>query len=347
MKYRTIARTDLNVSKICLGTMNWGTFNTEAEAHEQLDYALSHGVNFIDTAEMYPVPPDPKLQGTTETWIGNWIEKRGKRDDFYLASKVSGRGREMGTRPGPSKLSREQILTAIDGTLARLKTDYLDLYQVHFPDRATNCFGKRGFEMIEDVADVVSIEETLGTLDELVRVGKVRYIGVSNETPWGVSEYLRLAHEKGWARIITTQNQYSLLNRTYEVGLSEFALRAGVELLAYSPLSKSVLSGKYIGGVIPPDSRFAYSMRDFDRYNPEHAQPAIEAYCKLAKDNDMTPASLALAFVNSRPFLAANIIGAKTMQQLDEDISSIEIQLSEDILTAITQIYKTMPDPHA
>lgn len=346
MEYRTIANTNLKVSKICLGTMNWGTFNTEPQAHEQLDYALSRGVNFIDTAEMYPVPPDSKLQGTTENWIGNWIEKRAKRDDFYLASKVTGRGREMGTRPGPSKLSREQILTAIDGTLARLKTDYLDLYQVHFPDRAANCFGRRGFEIVADAADVVSIEETLGTLNELVVAGKVRHIGVSNETPWGVAEYLRLAREKGWARIVTIQNQYSLLNRTYEIGLSEFALREGVELLAYSPLSKSVLSGKYLGGVIPPDSRFAYSMRDFDRYNPEHAQPAIEAYCNLAKESGMTPATLALAFINSRPFLAANIIGAKTMAQLDEDISSIDVTLSDDILTEIANIYRAMPDPH-
>lgn len=347
MEYRTITNTDLKVSKICLGTMNWGTFNTEVEAHEQLDYALSRGVNFIDTAEMYPVPPEPRLQGTTETWIGNWIGKRGKRDDFYLASKVSGRGREMGTRPGPSKLSREQILTAIDGSLTRLKTDYLDLYQVHFPDRATNIWGKRGFEAIEDAADVVLIEETLDALNELVVAGKVRHIGVSNETPWGVSEYVRLAREKGWARIVTIQNQYSLLNRTYEVGLSEFALREGVELLAYSPLSKSVLSGKYIGGVIPPDSRFAYSMRDFDRYNPDNAQPAIEAYCTLAKEQGMTPATLALAFVNSRSFLAANIIGAKTMSQLEEDINSIEVQLSNDVFEAVANIYKTMPDPHA
>lgn len=347
MKYHTIKNTDLKVSKICLGTMNWGQFNTKEEAHEQLDYALAHEVNFIDTAEMYPVPPDPKLQGTTETWIGEWIEKRGKRDDFILASKVSGRGREMGTRQGPTKLSREQILTAIDGTLSRLKTDYLDLYQVHFPDRKANTFGIRGFEEINDAEDVVTIEETLETLTELVKVGKVRYVGISNETPWGVYEYLRLHREKGLARIVTIQNQYSLLNRTFEIGLSEFALREGLELLAYSPLSKGVLSGKYLGGVIPEGSRFAYAKRDIERYNPEHAQPAIQAYAVLAKKYDLTLATMSLAFVNSRKFLAANIIGARTMEQLEENINSINVELPAELLAEIDHIYQTMPDPHA
>lgn len=325
--------------------MNIGTYNTEEEGHEQLDFALSEGVNFIDTAEMYPVPPTPELQGKTEAYIGNWIEKRGKRDDFILASKVIGRGREMRTRMSPSKLSREQILAAVNGSLERLKTDYLDLYQVHFPDRATNIWGKRGFEAIEDAEDVVDIAETLETLDEIVKAGKVRYVGVSNETPWGVSRYLNLAEKNDWPRIATIQNQYSLLNRTFEVGLSEFSMREGVELLAYSPLNKSVLAGKYLGGVIPEGSRFAYSKRDFDRYNPEHAQPAIEKYKALAEANGMSLVELSLAFVNSRSFLASNIIGATTIEQLKEDIGSIDVTLSEDVMAAIAEIYLEHPDP--
>jgi len=347
MEYRTIANTDLKVSKICLGTMNMGTYNTEAEGHEQLDYALSEGVNFVDTAEMYPVPPTPEKQGDTETYIGNWIEKRGKRDDFYLASKVAGRGREMKTRKGPSNLSRGHILEAIDGSLERLKTDYLDLYQVHFPDRATNTntWGKRGFTEISDVEDVVQIEETLEALNEVVKAGKVRHIGVSNETPWGLHRYLHLAEKNDWTRIVTIQNQYSILNRTFEIGHSEFAFRDGVELLAYSPLNKSVLSGKYLGGVIPKGSRFDFSLRDFDRYNPKHAEPVIEKYAALAKENDMSLVELSLGFVNSRPFLASNIIGATNLVQLKEDIGSINVELSEDVLKAIADIYLVNPDP--
>lgn len=322
-----------------------GTYNTEEEGHEQLDYALAEGVNFIDTAEFYPIPPDLETQGTTETWIGNWINKRGKRDDFYLASKIMGAGRPMRTRESNGTYTRKEIMDAIDGSLTRLQTDYLDLYQVHFPDRDMNCNGKRGVETISDPEHAASIEETLGALDELVKAGKVRYIGVSNESPWGVAEYLRLSREKGWARIATIQNQYDLTNRTFEIGLSEFSLREGVELLAYSPLGKSVLTGKYRGGVIPKGSRFDYSLRDFDRYNPEHAQPAIEAYCKLAEDNGMHPAELALAFVNTRPFLASTIIGATTMEQLKMDINSVNIELSDDILEEIKGIYTRMPDP--
>jgi len=345
MEYRTISSTDLKVSKICLGTMNWGQFNTEAEAHEQMDYALEQGVNFLDTAEMYPVPPDPKLQGTTERYIGNWFKKTGRRSAVILATKAS-LGDAITSRSNGLNYSRQSVLDAIDGSLARLQVEYLDLYQIHRPARATNFFGPRGYTGFENPADG-GIEETLETLTELVKVGKVRYVGVSNETPWGISEYLRLAREKGLARIVTTQNQYSLINRTYEIGLSEFAMREKVELLAYSPLSKGVLSGKYLGGVIPPDSRFAFSLRDADRYNPIQAQPAIAAYSDLAKENGMTPAEMALAFVNSRPFLAANIIGARTMAQLKEDINTINIKLDDEVMAKIAKIYALMPDPHA
>jgi aryl-alcohol dehydrogenase-like predicted oxidoreductase len=346
MEYRTITNTDLKVSKICLGTMNMGTYNTEAEGHEQLDYALSEGVNFIDTAEYYPIPPTLEKQGDTETYIGNWIKKREKRDDFYLTSKVSsGVDREMRTRKSSGSLNRQEIRDAIDGSLERLKTDYIDLYQVHFPNRDTNIMGRRGVGEINDSQGIASIEETLETLNEIVKAGKVRYIGVSNETPWGLYRYLHLAEKNNWARIVTIQNQYSILNRTFEIGLSEFALREGVELLAYSPLNKSVLSGKYIGGVIPEGSRFAYSLRDFDRYNPEHAQVAIEKYASLAKENNMSLVELSLAFVNSRPFLASNIIGATNLEQLKEDIGSINITLGADVMSAIADIYRENPDP--
>lgn len=345
MEYRTITNTDLKVSKICLGTMNMGQFNTEEESHEQLDCALSAGVNFIDTAEMYPVPPDPKLQGTTETYIGNWFKKTGKRNEVILASKAS-LGPAISCRDNGDSYSRQSVLDAIEGSLTRLGVDCIDLYQIHRPVRETNFFGPRGYTGDENPGDG-GIEETLTILTELVKEGKIRYIGVSNETAWGVHEYLRLSKEKGLARIVTIQNQYSLLNRTFEVGLSEFAMREGVELLAYSPLSKGVLSGKYIGGVIPKGSRFDFALRDFDRYNPEHAQPAIEAYAKLAKENDMEPAELALAFVNSRKFLASNIIGAHTMEQLKMDINSIDIALSDQVLDEIQRLYTVMPDPCA
>lgn len=322
-----------------------GTFNTEEEGHEQLDYALAEGVNFIDTAEYYPIPPEIDKQGNTEIYIGNWIEKRGKRDDFYLTSKVQGDGRPLKTRTGPARLNKKQVLEAIDGSLLRLKTDYVDLYQIHIPDRDSNFMGKRGVESINDGEEGAPIEETLEALNEIVKAGKARYIGVSNESAWGVHRYLELAKEHGWPRIVTIQNQYSLLNRTFEIGLSEFALREGVELLAYSPLNKSVLSGKYLGGVIPENSRFGYSMRDYERYNPEHAQPVIEKYKALAEANDMTLVELSLAFVNSRPFLASNIIGATNLEQLKEDIGSIDIELSDDVMEEIKKIYTEHPDP--
>jgi aryl-alcohol dehydrogenase-like predicted oxidoreductase len=237
------------------------------------------------------------------------------------------------------------VIGAIEGSLERLQVEHIDLYQIHRPARKANFHGPRGYTGYEDPDDG-SIEETLETLTELVKEGKVRYIGVSNETPWGVAEYLRLSREKGLERIVTNQTQYSLLNRTFEIGLSEFAMREKVELLAYSPLSKGSLTGKYLGGVVPPDSRFAFSTRDMDRYNPEQAQPAIEAYVELAKRYGLDPAQMALAFVNSRPFLAANIIGARTAEQLETDIASIDLKLSDEVLEGIHDIYTRMPDPH-
>lgn len=353
MEYRNIPGTDLQVSKICLGSMNWGQQNAEADGHEQLDYAMTQGVNFIDTAEMYPIPPDPTKQGTTEQYIGTWLKKRvvggsGKRDELVIASKVSGlfQSAFIRTRDASAGLTRANILKAIDGTLERLQIDHVDIYQVHVPDRTTNYFGVRGVEALKDET-VPSIEETLGALGEVVKSGKVRYIGVSNETPWGVMEYLRLAREKGLPRIATIQNQYDLTNRTFEIGLSEICLREGVGLLAYSPLGGGALSGKYLGGAKPPKARHTLFERNRERYNGAHVQGGIQAYVDLAKKHGLDPAQMALAFVNARSFVAANIIGCTSMEQLKADIASIDIELSPEVMADIAALYKAIPDPHA
>jgi aryl-alcohol dehydrogenase-like predicted oxidoreductase len=349
MEMRTIPHTDVRVSKICLGSMNWGQQNTEAEAHEQLDYATTHGINFIDTAEIYPIPPDPQKQGTTERYIGTWLKKRGKRDDLVIASKV-GASNAIRTRPLPKNgrtiYNRENILAAIDGTLERLQTDHIDIYQVHWPERTTNFFGPRGFEnVIEE--DPTPIEETLEALAEVVKSGKTRYIGVSNETPWGLNEYLRLAREKGLPHIVTIQNQYDLTNRTFEIGLSEICLREGVGLLPYSPLGGGALSGKYLGGAMPPKARHTLYDRNRERYNGAHVQAGIQAYVDIAKKHGLDPAQMALAFVNDRPFVTANIIGCTTMEQLKTDIGSADLKLSAEVMADIAETYKFMPDPHA
>ncbi len=348
MQKRTIGSSDLSVSTICLGSMTWGNQNSEADAHEQLDFALSQGINFVDTAEMYPVPIKRELQGMTETFIGSWIEKRGKRDDIILASKVASKNQSasIGTRDGTPGLTRESIRAALDGSLSRLQTDYLDLYQVHVPDRSTNNFGKRAY-IHQPEEDGASIEETLETLTELVKEGKVRHVGVSNESPWGAAEYLRLSREKGLSRIVSIQNQYSLMNRTFEIGLSEFVFRENIGLLAYSPLSMAVLTGKYLRDVRPEGSRFTIlgSEKHQARYNPPHAQLPIEKYVGLAKEKGIDPAQMAIAFVLSRPFVASAIIGATTMEQLKINIGAGDVTLDSDTLERIDAIYKEYPDP--
>ena len=345
MEFRRIPRTDLDVSAICLGSMNWGQQNTESDAHEQLDYAVSQGINFIDTAEMYPVPPEKEKQGLTESYIGSWLKKRGKRDDLIIASKVSGPSTLVGTRSNAERLDRAGIRDAINGTLERLGLECIELYQVHWPQRRSNYFGTRGFEGPPS-PDEISIEETLEALnEEVVKPGKALYLGVSNETAWGVHEYLRRSSEKDLPRIVSIQNQYSLTNRTYEIGLSEMALREEIALLVYSPLSKGVLTAKYLDGAQPVGARFTLNQRDRQRYDPPHAQEAIRRYAELANEHSLTPAQLALAFVNSRPFVTSNIIGATSLEQLKEDIASIDIKLSQGVLDDITAIYREIPDP--
>lgn len=345
MQSKKLGTSDLEVPIITLGTMNWGQQNTEAEAHEQLIYAVEErGLTFIDTAEMYPVPPEREKQGLTETYIGTWLHKRGKRDDLTIASKIAV-GKEIGTRDtGPTpRYDRKSIRDAIEGSLTRLQTDYLDLYQVHFPERKTNFFGVRGYE--HDEADSSTpIEETLDALGELVREGKVRYIGVSNETPWGLSEYLRIAKEKNLPRVVSIQNQYSLLNRTYEIGLAEMAIKENVGLLVYSALNMGVLSGKYLDGAKPAGARFTVTERNVARYNPPEAQAAIKKYVELARSYNLDPSQMALAFAISRNFVTSTIIGATSVEQLKADIDSADVHLSDEVLSEIEKIHTEFPD---
>lgn len=345
MIYSELGTTGISVSRICLGTMNWGEQNTEADAHQQLDYALAQGINFIDTAEIYPIPPQESSQGRTETYIGTWLTKRKKRDDLIIASKVGGRGDLTYIRGGETpRFDRKNIRIAIEGSLRRLQTDYIDLYQLHWPDRNTNYFGKRGY--VHDPDDrPIPLEETLTALNELVQEGKIRFIGVSNETAWGVMEFLRLSRDRSLPRIQSIQNPYSLIMREYETALAEISMREQVSLLVYSPLSMGVLSGKYLGGVYPKGSRFDYTKRNHDRYNPPEAQPAIAAYVGLARKHGLDPAQLAIAFVNTREFVTSTIIGATSLPQLTSDIAAVDLTVPPEVLDEIEAIHRRYPNP--
>lgn len=345
MEYKKLGSTNIDVSLICLGTMTFGEQNSYEEAALQMDYAVDQGVNFFDAAEMYPVPPKPETQGETERILGRWLQARGKREDIVLATKVSGRSLPGGdfdhVRGGP-RLSREQIHAAIDTSLQRLQTDYVDLYQLHWPERITNFFGQLGYRHRGD--DGIAVEETLSALAELIQAGKVREIGISNETPWGVMEYLRLSQEKGLPRIQSIQNPYSLLNRSFELGLAEMAIREKVGLLAYSPLAFGMLSGKYAGGARPAGARLTRFER-FSRYSNPRSEAASDAYVALAKDAGLDPAQMALAFVNTRQFTTSNIIGATTMEQLRANIDSVSVKLDKELLKSIEAIHEQYPFP--
>lgn len=344
MHYHKIPHSELSVSSLCLGTMTWGEQNSEQQAHEQLDYALARGINFIDTAEMYPVPPKPETQGLTEQYIGTWLAKTGNREKVVLASKVAGPNRTNHIRDNMC-LDRRNISEAIDASLKRLQTDYLDLYQLHWPDRSANFFGKLGYVASSD-EHYTPIVETLQALSELVKEGKIRYVGVSNETAWGVSQYLRLADKHDLPRIVTIQNPYNLLNRSFEAGLAEFSHREGIELLAYSPLAFGMLSGKYLNNQWPEAGRLTQFKR-FSRYLSEQGYAATQAYFDLAQQHQLDPAQMALAYVTSRPFVASNIIGATTMEQLKSNIDSSELELSSEVLEQIEAIHQryTYPCP--
>ncbi|MCD0505375.1 NADP(H)-dependent aldo-keto reductase [Bordetella petrii] len=346
MKYRKLGRTDTEVSLIGLGTMTWGEQNTEAEAHQQLDYALSRGINLVDTAEMYPVPPKPDTQGRTEAYIGTWLARTGRRHDIVLASKAAGPVRDAKRpghiRDGKTFLDRKNLTAALDASLKRLQTDYLDLYQLHWPDRSTSTFG-RAYPWVND-DHTVPIQETLEVLQDFVRAGKVRHIGVSNETPWGVAQFLKHAENHGLPRIASIQNPYSLLNRTYETGLSEFSHLEQVSLLAYSPLAMGVLAGKYLDGARPEGARLTLFTR-FTRYSNEQSEAATRKYVQLARDHGLSPTHLALAWVNQQASVASNLIGATNLDQLKEDIDSVDVTLSQEVLDAIDAIHAQHPNP--
>mgnify|MGYP005677283611 CR=1 FL=1 len=343
MQYRKLGNTNIDIPIIGLGTMTWGQQNTFEEGYEQMDYALSRGVNFFDAAEMYPVPPRAETYGDTERCIGKWFAQTGRRDDVTLATKVSGRSKDMTHVRGGPRLSRDHIRKAIEGSLERLQTDYIDLYQVHWPERATNFFGKRGYSHYP-AADGVAIDQTLDALNELVDEGLVKNIGISNETPWGAMEYLRLASERGWSKIVSIQNVYNLLSRQFEVGLAEIALREDVGLLAYSPLAFGVLTGKYIGGVKPKGSRLALFER-FSRYDSLQSEAATAAYFEIAKEHGLSLTQMSLAFVCQQPFVTSCLIGATDMNQLRENIDAFEINLPKEILLKIEEVQNQYPDP--
>ena len=340
MEYVHLGHSDLHVSKICLGTMTFGEQNSQDEAHQQLDYALERGVNFIDTAEMYPVPPRAATQGLTETYIGTWLQQK-QRDSVIIASKVAGPGMMDYLRNG-AQLIASQMQQALEQSLKRLGTDYIDLYQVHWPARKTNFFGKLGYQY--DDSEATPIEETLEVLNDFVKAGKVRYIGISNETPWGLTQYLNLAKQHHWSRVVSVQNPYSLLNRSYEVGLAEFSQRENISLLAYSPLGFGVLTGKYIEAKNIAKARLTL-FENYTRYSNQQSQAATQKYVSLAKCHDLSPTQLALAYVNTRPFVGANIIGATDLQQLEENIASIDVTLSDEVLQEIEAIHQAIPNP--
>ena len=343
MKFKKLGTTNLEVSLICLGTMTWGTQNTEKEAFEQMDYSIEQGVNFFDTAELYSVPPNAQSYGKTEKIIGNWFEKRKNREKIILASKVAGPGCDW-IRGGGNNFDEKKIGEAIDGSLKRLKTDYIDLYQLHWPERSTNCFGRREFIFREDERDWNNFESILLALEKFIKNGKIRYIGVSNETPYGLSKYLELSKNKNLPRMMSVQNPYSLVNRTYEVGMSEISIRDKCGLLVYYPLAAGALSGKYRNGKMPKNARMTL-FKGWERMINPLAMKAYDEYHELANEFKITMVQLAQAFVNSRPFVTSNIIGATTMDQLKENIGSIDVDLNQEIIDKINSIHNKNPNP--
>jgi aryl-alcohol dehydrogenase-like predicted oxidoreductase len=346
MQYRRLGRTDIDVSVICLGTMTWGEQNSEAEAHQQLDMTLDAGVNFIDAAEMYPVPTRAETYGRTEECIGSWFARGAPRGKVILATKVVGRDhvRFPYVRGGNTRLNRTHIEAAIDGSLRRLQTDYVDLYQLHWPDRPTNNFGRLGYGNDAET-ESIPIEETLTVLADLVKAGKVRMIGLSNETPWGMMEFLRVADRTGLPRVVSIQNPYSLLNRTFEIGLAEMAIREDVGLLAYSPLAMGVLTGKYIGGAKPEGARLTLFGDRMVRYNHPNGHKATELYVKLAREHGLDPALMALAYVNSRPFVTSTIPGATKAEHIRTMIDSVSVTLPQTAIDGIDAIHREIGNP--
>lgn len=342
MQYKQLGNTELEVSSICLGTMTFGEQNTEQEAHEQLNYALEKGINFIDTAELYAVPSTKRNNGLTEKYIGTWLKDRADRDKIIVATKVTGPSDNLKYIRPNLNFSKEQIHAAIEGSLQRLQTDYVDLYQLHWPERKANFFGKLGYEHDHKWQD--NIAEILETLDGLVKAGKIRHYGLSNETAWGTMRFAYLADQLNVARPVSIQNPYSLLNRSFEVGLSEVAIRERCGLLAYSPMAFGLLSGKYHRKQDQASDRLN-KYKVLSRYNGQRSYDATTEYLKIAEEHHLSLAQMSLAFINSREFVTSNIIGATNMTQLKENIDSIDVSLSKEVLDAIEAVHNSNPNP--
>lgn len=343
MKYTTLPNTDIKVSKICLGTMTFGQQNTEADGHAQMDYAVEKGINFFDTAEMYSVPAREETYGSTERILGTWFKKTGKREEIVLATKIAGPNPNFTYMREKNDFSPASLQYALDQSLQRLQTDYVDLYQLHWPERKTNFFGQRGFK-VQDDAWEDNIHAVLETLDGFVKQGKIKHIGLSNETPWGMMRFLEESKYHNLPKIATVQNPYSLLNRLFEVGSAEMCMRENVGLFAYSPLAFGVLSGKFLSGESHPNARIKL-FPQFSRYNSAQCTEATRMYQEVAHKNGLTLTEMALAFVTQQAFVTSNIIGATTMEQLKENIATIDIVLSEEIISEINAVQAVIPDP--
>ena len=344
MEYRNLGNTNLKVSLICLGTMTWGEQNTEEEGFQQMDYSLDNGINFFDTAELYSVPPRKETWGITEKIIGNWLKSRNCRDKVVLATKVTGRSGMKWFRNKETRLNKEQITNAVEGSLKRLKTDYIDLYQLHWPDRKANFFGKLSYEHQEE-DDFIELKTQLEVLSDLVKSGKIRFIGLSNETSWGLMKFLSVSDQYNLPRVVSVQNPYSLLNRSYEVGMAEISIRENCGLLAYSPLGFGMLSGKYDNNSKPDNARLTLFGEMFTRYTKPKGLKYSEKFNDLARESGLTPTQMSLAFVNSRQFVTSNIIGATNLDQLKENINSTKINLTDDLLNKINSIHDENPFP--
>ena len=343
MNYRKLGNTDLDVSTICLGTMTWGEQNTQEEGFEQMDYALDQGINFFDTAELYAIPPTKDTYGKTEEIIGNWFKKKNNRSKVILATKIAGPGLSW-IRGGGNQYNKEKLNEAVNQSLKRLKTDYIDLYQLHWPERKTNYFGKLGYEHTNK-NEWNNFEDILNSLDEIIKSGKVKYIGLSNETAWGLTKFLEISKTKNLPRIMSVQNPYNLLNRTYEIGLAEASIREKSGLLAYSPLASGIMSGKYRNGAMPDGSRMKLFGDRFPRYKTKNAVNAVEEYYKISKKYNLDLAQMSLKFCELQPFMTSVIIGATTMEQLKTDIESVNVNLSNDIIKEINEVQKIYTNP--
>ena len=344
MNYNKLGNTDLNVSTICLGTMTWGEQNTQEEGFEQMSYALDQGINFFDTAELYAVPPKKETYGKTEEIVGNWFKQNKNRNKVILGTKISGNGISW-IRDGKNQFDEKNISEALENSLKRLKTDYIDLYQLHWPERKANYFGKLGYSHKDEKEDWNDFEKILNILNKFVKEGKIRYIGLSNETAWGLAKFLEISKIKDLPKVVSVQNPYNLINRSYEVGLSEISIRESAGLLAYSPLASGYLSGKYRNKKMPKNSRMDLFLEFWPRYRTPHSQEAIEEYFKISEKHNLDFAQMSIKFIEIQPFVTSVIIGATTMEQLKINIESVNVNLTDEVIKQINEIQKIYSNP--